>query len=249
MATWITHLRLAEALLAEIPGLDEAHFAIGNVAPDSGIPDENWEHFDPPAEVTHFKPAPGSPWRCADLEFYRGWLMGVDPQRDPARYAFLLGYFFHLVTDNLWSVKIGRPTQARFAAELAADPEFWWTVKRDWYGEDFVYVRSHPGGIFWRTFLSCAYDDDYLSFLPAAAVRRNLEHIQAFYQRTDDEIEQWYLQRPGIYLSGEAIDRFVDDSAAVLLAAYLHTQKDRTAGEAGTSILEISSLRDSPISE
>jgi hypothetical protein len=41
MATWIAHLRLAENLLERIPGLDEAQFAIGNVAPDSGIPDEN----------------------------------------------------------------------------------------------------------------------------------------------------------------------------------------------------------------
>jgi len=38
LATWIAHLRLAENLLERIPGLDAAQFAIGNVAPDSGIP-------------------------------------------------------------------------------------------------------------------------------------------------------------------------------------------------------------------
>lgn len=38
MATWIVHLRLAERLLPLIQGLDEAYFAIGSVAPDSGIP-------------------------------------------------------------------------------------------------------------------------------------------------------------------------------------------------------------------
>ncbi len=53
MATWIVHLRIAENLLACIPALDAAQFAIGNVAPDSGIPDEKWEKFDPPPEVTH----------------------------------------------------------------------------------------------------------------------------------------------------------------------------------------------------
>jgi len=33
-------------LVNRITGLDPAYFAVGNIAPDSGIPDENWEHFD-----------------------------------------------------------------------------------------------------------------------------------------------------------------------------------------------------------
>lgn len=54
MATWIGHLRIAEHLLNEIEGLDESYFALGSLAPDSGVPDENWENFDPPSEITHF---------------------------------------------------------------------------------------------------------------------------------------------------------------------------------------------------
>ena len=48
MATWIVHLRIAEALLARRPELDAGQFAIGSVAPDSGLPDEKWENFTPP---------------------------------------------------------------------------------------------------------------------------------------------------------------------------------------------------------
>ena len=33
MATWIAHLRIAEALLELIPGLAADQFAIGNIAP------------------------------------------------------------------------------------------------------------------------------------------------------------------------------------------------------------------------
>jgi hypothetical protein len=55
MATWIVNLRIAEHILSKIDYLDADYFVIGNVAPDSGIPDENWETFDPPPEVTHFK--------------------------------------------------------------------------------------------------------------------------------------------------------------------------------------------------
>jgi hypothetical protein len=54
MGTWICHLRIAEKLLERIEGLDPHAFAIGNIAPDSGIPDENWRTFNPPKLITHF---------------------------------------------------------------------------------------------------------------------------------------------------------------------------------------------------
>ena len=38
MATWITHLRVAELLLEEYPWLDADAFLLGSIAPDSGIP-------------------------------------------------------------------------------------------------------------------------------------------------------------------------------------------------------------------
>jgi len=41
MASRIVHLRIAEKLLGFIPDLEPDRFAVGNVAPDSGIPDEN----------------------------------------------------------------------------------------------------------------------------------------------------------------------------------------------------------------
>jgi hypothetical protein len=56
MASWIVHLRLAENLLGLIPdrlaersrrSLEPASFAVGNIAPDSGMPDEKWEKSNP----------------------------------------------------------------------------------------------------------------------------------------------------------------------------------------------------------
>lgn len=43
MATWIVHLRLTENLLELIEGLDAAQFAVGNIAPAPGVPDEKLE--------------------------------------------------------------------------------------------------------------------------------------------------------------------------------------------------------------
>jgi hypothetical protein len=221
MATWIVHLRLAENLLEMIGGLDSPQFAVGNVAPDSGIPDEKWEKFNPPVEVTHFAVSGDGAWRMADLEFYRCYLAPLKHQNDDRMcFSFRLGYFFHLVTDNLWAEKIARPTKDRFAAEFEADPEFGWEVKRDWYGLDLHYVRTHPESLFWRVFLGSEYTQNHLDFMPLEAVKQRLEYIKALYQRTDEAIERKYGQRPCKYLSEGQVEDFIRESTERLYGIY-----------------------------
>jgi len=224
MATWIAHLRIAEKLLKRIPGLDPGQFAIGNIAPDSGIPDKNWEKFSPPPEVTHFKRSRSVHKDIADLDFYRDYLANV-PLGDAPRFSFRLGYFFHLITDNLWTIEVGKPTQERYAEQFAADHKFIWEVKEDWYGLDQIYVREHPECLFWRVFLNtepfdgAPHDGDKqdkpasaeLDFLPPEALLRQLRHIKSFYQRDDDEIKSM-MARPMIYLPKSEMDRFVTDT-------------------------------------
>jgi hypothetical protein len=219
MATWIAHLRLAENLLETIDGLEAASFALGNIAPDSGIPDEKWENFTPPKEVSHFiVPAEDDAWRIVDLEFYRRYLL---PVSWPGRKASLLmGYFFHLVTDNLWSRWVARPTVERFKAEFEADGRFIWEVKRDWYGLDFVYLHEHPDSLFYKVFLSCECDDDYgLDFMPVEGLRRQLDHIKTFYQDRE-KMDRALNERPDIYLTKPEMDRFVEDATRYLRRVY-----------------------------
>ena len=45
MATWITHLRVAERLLEQRPELEERSFLMGNMAPDSGARGGFWPIF------------------------------------------------------------------------------------------------------------------------------------------------------------------------------------------------------------
>jgi hypothetical protein len=230
MATWIAHLRLAENLLERIPDLDEAQFAIGNVAPDSGIPDENWEKFDPPPQVTHFKISDSVHKEIADLNFYRQYLADVSPG-DRARFSFRLGYFFHLVTDNLWSSKVGVPTSERYAAEFAADPKFIWTVKQDWYGLDFIHVRDYPKSLFWRVFLNAEPIGFDLDFLPLAALNQQMQYIKGFYQRTDEKI-QASTTRAYQYLNQVEMDRFISETTGTLEKIYrmLWHEKKETKG-------------------
>lgn len=217
MATWITHLRLAENLLGTLDGLDAHSFALGNIAPDSGIPDEKWASFTPPKEVSHFiVPAEDDAWQIVDLVFYRRYLKPVSRPGDGSRrYSFLLGYFLHLVTDNLWNRWIARPTVKRFEAEFGADPSFIWTVKHDWYGLDIAYLQDHPESLFYGVFLDCEYTPVYeLDFMPEEGLCRQIDHIKTFYQ--DQGRVDWAAQRPDVYLTEPEMDRFVEDATRYL---------------------------------
>ena len=47
MATWITHLMIADGVLERIPNLDRHGFCVGNIAPDCNVENEDWTAFTP----------------------------------------------------------------------------------------------------------------------------------------------------------------------------------------------------------
>ncbi len=233
-------MRVAENLLADIPGLDEAGFCIGTVAPDSGIPDERHEHFTPRSSITHFHAPSGARYPIADLAFFRRHLRpALKGGSGPRETSFLLGYYFHLLADNLWLQQIDGRTRARFQSQFDADPEFIWEVKRDWYGLDLAYVREDRACLYWRVFLGVEYAEDYLPFLPTHAIAGRVQEIKDLYQRTDDEIEAWYGNRPGVYLGRAEYEEFVVGNRPRFLAAYSLLMREEPCPEAHASALEL----------
>ena len=189
----------------------------------------------PLPEVTHFKAA-GGEFDLADLEFYRRHLAGIPhPPADLKRYSFLLGYFCHLVTDNLWFHWIGAPTQERFKAQFEADKDFIWEVKKDWYGLDFEYVRDNPQCLYWRVFLGCDYPVNYLDFLLPEGVQQRIDYIKSYYQSEDEHIRE-IVSRKRVYLVKGQADEFVA-SAAALLRHWFANQPPDTLLENIPSIL------------
>jgi hypothetical protein len=215
MGTWICHLRIAERLLVELPDLDEAAFTFGNIAPDSGVPNESWTVFDPPKEVTHFLRKGEGEHAIRDLEFYRAYLIDPFVSADTARYSFLLGYFFHLLADNLWALRIWRPSKLYFDELVSAKGELAasWDFKSDWYDLDHRYVRDHPDSLFWRVFLRAPLPAPYLPYLPETAIAQHIEYIRKFY---GDPAER-ALDRAYPFLNEATMARFVDDTTASIL--------------------------------
>ncbi len=239
MATWIVHLRVAEGLLDAIDELDRCQFLIGSLAPDSGLPDEKWQRFEPPPEVTHFGRIGRARWPFKDLKFYQKYLSVLSgPSKDNKEYSFLLGYFFHLVVDNLWDYHVGLPTRRKYLVQFNSDSQFIWKVKRDWYDLDFLYLKEHPECIFWNVFQKCECNEQYLDFLPLEAIRKRIEGIRSLYQNRD-ELKRRTKKRPFIYLSEETVGMFVKRSARQIRDIYDHLNKHTSDVSSCYSILEL----------
>ncbi len=245
MGTWISHLRIAENLLAQIPNLDEVAFTFGNLAPDSGVPNADWTQFDPPKSVTHFIPDSGNEARIEDLRFYREHLVDVTSRDDRARYSFLLGYFFHLICDKLWDVRIAATTKQSFAqlfAERGMNDAVE-LIKGDWYGVDHRYVRDNPRALFWRVFMPAPNPPNPLPFVPTAALHQQFDYIRNYYSNSDS---RRVLDRPFPYLNDATMARFVTDATRALAQIHAHLAQYSAPRDAPSALALLSAAEIAP---
>ena len=210
MASWMIHLRIADKLLDRIPGLSPIEFIMGNMAPDSGVPNEDWSAFSPSTKVSHFRTDDGIGKKKIDLDAYLGGYFTPELRSgyNDQQYAFYLGYFVHLLTDCLWSDRIAKPTVDKFGRERMAD------IKEDWYDLDFLYLKKHPGFRAFRAYLgSVGFVNRYLDFFAPDAFDNRRDYITAFYLQENDHLDREYP-----YLTESEADEFVDAAAADIAA-------------------------------
>lgn len=232
MGTWISHLRIAEKLLENIPDLEPVTFTFGNLSPDSGIPNEAWTEFDPPKEVTHFLRKEEGEDAIHDLEYYRQYLAEVDPQEDVKLYSFRLGYFFHLICDIVWAKRIGVTTKQEFKSLFEENPgKAIEVIKDDWYGLDQLYVKDHPESSFWRVIMANPDPSSYLPFVQNPALHQQYAYIRKFYSEPPGD---WFLSLPYTYLNEKNMTSMVDDSVEAVL--YIRAKVQKKANLDGAKI-------------
>ena len=215
MATWITHMRVAAHFMRLHPELNNREFLVGNVAPDGGVPNEDGIglSFTPEKAVTHFY-APGTTQVDA-RRFAEEYLQ----ERDE-RWPFYVGYYFHLLTDAAFSQWYGMKRQEPLYAEgLARDPQFIWEIKRDWYGQDRLYLQAHPDFVFYTMFAKIeTFPNIYFDFFPPEAFTRHVRRITEFYLEGEEDPARAFP-----FLSKEEADWLAGD-AIETIEQHLHTE-------------------------
>lgn len=213
MASWMVHLRIADKLLDLIPGLSPIEFIVGNIAPDSGVPNEDWSAFTPSTSISHFK----TQGKKADPEAFATKYFTPEQRAryDGRQFSFYLGYLTHLMTDALWSEKIVNPTLDKHAKQDAPDRKaFIWKVKEDWYDLDFKYLRDHPGFRAFRVYLGCVgFQNTFMEEFSADAFDNRRAYITDFYLQGKENLDRDYP-----YLTEAEMDAFVQQSVEKLHA-------------------------------
>ncbi|WIV11531.1 hypothetical protein [Proteiniborus sp. MB09-C3] len=208
MATWIAHLRVAENILKKYK-FEVEPFLVGNIGPDSGVPNEDWSQFDPPKKITHWKDEEGK--INADA-FYEEYIRDDKLSDNRERNSFLIGYYFHLIADIEWDKIVKRLKENLIYKErLENDPSFIWTVKEDWYGLDFKYLNENLESVFFKKFIHIQDVPDYLDYFPKGAIEKQTKYIRDYYLNEKPDFNREFE-----YLTKEEMDNYVVSTTKII---------------------------------
>ncbi len=216
MASWMVHLRIADEILKRIHGLDETAFVIGNIAPDSGVPNADWSAYEPPKMVSHFKKDPDGIFFDLDRFCREYFSQELIRGYDLRRYSFFLGYYVHLLTDVEWTEKIYVPnvSEEMAAREGKTKTDLLWENKADWYDLDFLYLEEHPDFRAFRVYETAQdLENDYMEIFAKDAFSNRRGYICGFYRGG----EHGDLHRQYRHLTPEDADRFVAETVELVM--------------------------------
>jgi hypothetical protein len=219
MSTWLSHLQIADSLSSALPSVSRDDLLIGSIAPDCGLPATDGFGFVPEKCVSHFL-APGirtpaeRPYNFDEVRFWRGHTQDLRGDFSNPKSAYLLGYFTHLVVDNLWAYAVGIVTKERFVEPARDKAKAWKAVKADWYDADVARIRNNPADSAWLRFTEIRHPRSYLPLMPTKNVAVQVPRIVDRYS--------WLLIEPApgesrqfSYFSANHAERFVSAGKAV----------------------------------
>lgn len=229
MATWVTHLIIADNIMEQIPKLDRLGFCVGNIAPDCNIENEDWTEFTPSRKVTHWMQKDRKTTSDCEL-FYQEYLVKRKQEiKSKEQYAFLLGYYAHLVTDaefqrflrdedrvkNVWN----RIKSAKTLKEQAKGyPETWDSVKilipkekreKIIYNIEAEYLKEYPNSSYLTEILPLKEFPDYIDYLPHGCIVRKIK-IMGYLPEIEENIIDIAISREEYY-------RFIDTAITLIM--------------------------------
>ena len=205
MATWISHLRIADFFLERIPDYSRTDFIVGNLGPDSGVPNEDWSSFTPSTEISHWRNIEMPNRHEKEIDF-NGFANKYLNQKSQG-YYFYLGYYMHLLSDYFWGQLIYLPKYIKFQNEMNKNPQLIWEIKKDWYDLDFEYLNTFTKFEAYSLFIEIKeFRNIYLDYFSENAFTRQILYIQDFYKKKKELIGKEYK-----YLKKEEMEYYIKE--------------------------------------
>ena len=233
MATWVTHLMIADSVLKYFPSLERRGFCVGNIAPDCNVENEDWTAFTPSREVTHWMQ--GERKKASDCDaFYEQYIAKRRTDIHSAEeYAFLMGYYAHLITDAAFQKMIRdenrviaawkRIRENKALREQSTGMEETWDnakkliPKRVWIGHIYSleaeYLKAHPDSGYLTEILTLKEFPDYIDYLQEGAIVRKIG-VMGYLPRINEELGEW------IALSREEYEAYIADTIQTILKQF-----------------------------
>ena len=233
MATWVTHLMIADSVLKHFPKLDKRGFCVGSIAPDCNVENEDWTAFTPSREVTHWME--GAQKKASDCDaFYEEYLVKrKDRIQSAEEYAFLMGYYTHLITDAAFQ-KMTRDEERVKAVwkrikekkdlreQSAGMAETWDNAKklipkRVWVGHIYSleaeYLNTHPDSGYLTEILTLKEFPDYIDYLPKGAIVRKIG-VMGYLPKVNADAAEW------IAISREEYEAYIENTIQLILKRF-----------------------------
>lgn len=217
MASWMIHLRIADKMLEYLEGIAETEFVVGNIAPDSGVPNEDWSAFFPPTNISHFKENASDSKLTISIERFVNTYFTRELQESYSveQYSFYLGYLTHLLTDIEWAEHIYEASRAKWKDDFEKEgPGFIWTLKKDWYDLDFLYLKKHPDFRAFQIYDNAVdFKNEFMDIFAEDAFENRRQYITGFYLKGRENLE-----REHTYLTEAQAEAFVKQTVEKLVA-------------------------------
>ncbi len=220
MATWVTHLMIADSVLQHFPSLDRRGFCVGNIAPDCNVENEDWTAFTPSRAVTHWMQGDRKQASDCDAFCEEYILKRMDRIQSAEEYAFLLGYYAHLITDAAFQSMVRDEARVRASwrriqanetlVERSAGMEETWDnikkliPKRVWMGQIYSleaeYLEKHPQSGYLTEIMPLKEFPDYIDYLPSGAIVRKIG-VMGYLPGIQADLDDWIAISRGEYES------------------------------------------------
>lgn len=230
MATWVTHLMIADNVLSQIQNLSRHEFLVGNIAPDCNVENEDWTSFTPSREVTHWM---GDKRKTAsDCDRFLHEYVEKKEKTDDQEESFLMGYYAHLIADAEFQRYVRDEkrvkavwTRIKKHSELSklsvGMEETWDSVKilingkermKDIYSIEKEYLDQHPKSGYLTDIMGLTEFPDYIDYLPAGAIARK---VKVMGYMPEKEVSQYSY----IGMTVEEYNCFIDTATKLVVEA------------------------------
>lgn len=230
MATWVTHLMVADEVIKRLPFLKKHEFFVGNIAPDCNVENEDWTSFTPSREVTHWMG--NNRKNASDCDRFLHEYIEKKDDLDDKEESFLLGYYAHLITDAEFQRYIRDEDRVKaswnrikkhpqLSKQAIGMDETWDSVKilikgkermKDIYYLEKEYLEAHPESGYITDILCLEEFPDYIDYLPKGAIVRK---VKVMGYMPEKEVNQY----PYIGMTKEEYDYFLKRATELVVEA------------------------------